>query len=133
MPPAIAKPPLAPQTGATVAKLAPPGGMNPRDRTGASNKPSVVEGERPSQIERRAVELCLEAVRGQMKRREEEGLSATAFFVGVSNVIFITYVFGAFPEHFWLLYALESLYLFPKRYFYRYKLLLRTNDHIFGY
>eukprot|EP00392_Amoebophrya_sp_AT5.2_P018413 g18946.t1 len=91
--------------------------MNPRDRIGpgASNKPSVVEGERPSQIERRAVELCLEAVRGQMKRREEEGLSATAFFVGVSNVIFITYVFGAFPEHFWLLYALESLYLFPKR------------------
>ncbi|CAD7939497.1 unnamed protein product [Amoebophrya sp. A120] len=68
------------------------------------------------EIRREAVENCLQAVRNQTQRRTDEGLSAHNFFVGVANVILVTYVFGAHPEHFWILYAFECLYLFPKRY-----------------
>jgi len=43
----------------------------------------------------------------------DEGMSQTTFFFGVVNVAAISMVLVAHPEHFWLLYGVESLVLIP--------------------
>jgi hypothetical protein len=36
------------------------------------------------------------------------------FACGVLNSLLVTYVFAAYPQHFWLLYMIEGLYLLPR-------------------
>jgi hypothetical protein len=38
------------------------------------------------------------------------------FGFGVFNTLFVTFIFGAFPQHFWILYIIESLIYFPIRF-----------------
>lgn len=39
---------------------------------------------------------------------EGEGLTVTNFVAGVLNLLFCTYFMGAYPEHFWVLYAVQA-------------------------
>ena len=41
------------------------------------------------------------------------------FACGVLNSIVVTYVFAAYPQHFWLLYLIEGLYLLPRNLYFR--------------
>ncbi|CAD7970400.1 unnamed protein product [Amoebophrya sp. A25] len=106
---------------AEMAQRSRAGGNTRAGATAASqnNDPIFNSGTLPSQYGERdalVVTRCLEAVQAQAKRRHQEGLSPFAFFVGVMNVIVTTYLFSGYPEHFWILYAAEVVYLFPKRY-----------------
>lgn len=40
--------------------------------------------------------------------------NGTNFACGVLNSLLVTYVFAAHPQHFWLLYLVEGLYLLPR-------------------
>jgi len=44
---------------------------------------------------------------------EEEGLSQVSFFLGVMNVPLLCIVLAWWPEHFWVLYCIECLFLIP--------------------
>ena len=37
-----------------------------------------------------------------------------SFTCGVLNFLAVVYIFGAYPQHFWILYLVEGLYLLPK-------------------
>jgi hypothetical protein len=49
-------------------------------------------------------------------KRTSEGLNDINFSIGVLNCFFIIYMFGAHPEHFWLIYVVEGMYMIPKRF-----------------
>ncbi len=49
-------------------------------------------------------------------KRSSEGLNEVNFSLGVLNCFFIIYIFGAYPEHFWLVYVIEGCYMIPKRF-----------------
>lgn len=49
-------------------------------------------------------------------KRSSEGLNDMNFSIGVLNCFFIIYMFGAHPEHVWLIYVIEGLYMIPKRF-----------------
>jgi hypothetical protein len=51
------------------------------------------------------------------ERKVEEGFSQWNFALGVLNCFALVYVFGRFPQHFWLLCLVELCYLFPKRFY----------------
>jgi len=55
-------------------------------------------------------------VEEQSKRRAKAGFSESNFTLGVLNSFLIVYVFGAFPQHFWILYIFEALVLIPIKY-----------------
>jgi hypothetical protein len=48
-------------------------------------------------------------------KRLKEGFSQFNFTAGVLNCMLVAYVFGAFPQHFWLLYIVEALILIPMK------------------
>lgn len=48
-------------------------------------------------------------------KRTSEGLNDRNFSIGVLNCFFIVYMFGAHPEHLWLIYVIEGMYMIPKR------------------
>lgn len=43
-------------------------------------------------------------------KRTNEGLNEINFSVGVCNCLFIAYMFGAYPQHLWLIYLCEGTY-----------------------
>jgi hypothetical protein len=47
------------------------------------------------------------------EKRRQAGLNEINFTAGVLNVLLIAYVFGAYPQHFWILYVVESFYFIP--------------------
>lgn len=67
--------------------------------------------------ERKAVDRCLKAVEVQVKKRESEGLSTRTFFLGVVNSHLVAFIFSGYPQHFWILYMLETFILFPVRFY----------------
>ncbi len=64
-----------------------------------------------------AVKKVLAEVENESKNRTEKGFNETNFTIGVLNSFLIVYVFGAFPQHFWLLYLIEASILIPMKYF----------------
>lgn len=50
-------------------------------------------------------------------KRSAEGLNELNFTCGVLNCFFIVYIFGAYPQHMWLIFFVEGLYMLPKRFF----------------
>lgn len=48
-------------------------------------------------------------------KRTSEGLNDRNFSIGVLNCFFIVYMFGAHPEHLWLIYVVQGMYMIPKR------------------
>jgi hypothetical protein len=68
-----------------------------------------------SDADAQAIERCLLAVQHQSEKREQEGLSKTTFALGVLNALFVAWAAGAIPEHFWIIYIVETLILYPAR------------------
>lgn len=46
----------------------------------------------------------------ERRTRKEKGLRASKFTFGLMNCLMIIYVFGCYPEHFWILYAVETIF-----------------------
>jgi len=49
-------------------------------------------------------------------KRMNEGLNEFNFTVGVFNCFFIAYMFGRHPEHLWLIYLIQGMYLIPRKF-----------------
>jgi len=49
-------------------------------------------------------------------KRMSEGFNEFNFSVGVFNCLFIAYMFGAYPEHLWLIYLVEGSYFLPRKF-----------------
>ena len=62
-----------------------------------------------------AIERVLEEVERQGEKRIRDGFSEFNFTVGILNCFFCLFVFNVFPQHFWLLYVIEGMYLFPAK------------------
>mmetsp|Transcript_23391 Transcript_23391/g.34923 ORF Transcript_23391/g.34923 Transcript_23391/m.34923 type:complete len:454 (+) Transcript_23391:87-1448(+) len=50
-------------------------------------------------------------------KKSAEGFNRVNFSVGVLNCFFICWVLGAYPEHVWLLYLIESVYFIPRKFY----------------
>eukprot|EP00970_Alexandrium_tamarense_P013717 scaffold3640_cov201-Alexandrium_tamarense.AAC.2 len=50
-------------------------------------------------------------------KRTSEGFSEFNFSIGVLNCFFIVFMFGAHPEHLWLVYLMEGMFMIPKKFF----------------
>eukprot|EP00545_Synedropsis_sp_CCMP1620_P007219 CAMPEP_0119021514 /NCGR_PEP_ID=MMETSP1176-20130426/26139_1 /TAXON_ID=265551 /ORGANISM="Synedropsis recta cf, Strain CCMP1620" /LENGTH=440 /DNA_ID=CAMNT_0006976137 /DNA_START=141 /DNA_END=1463 /DNA_ORIENTATION=+ len=50
------------------------------------------------------------------EREAKKGFNETNFTWGVMNFAFIAFVFGAFPQHFWLAYLAESAFFIPMKF-----------------
>lgn len=70
-----------------------------------------------AESEEEVIARVLNRIDGISQRRVEEGFSEKNFALGVLNCFALIYVFGRFPQHFWLLCMVELLYLFPKRFY----------------
>lgn len=49
-------------------------------------------------------------------KRTSEGFNEINFTLGVLNCFFISYLIGAYPQHLWLLYFIESFYMIPRKF-----------------
>ena len=61
------------------------------------------------------IRKVLTAVQNHEQQRMHEGFNELNFSVGVLNSMLVAYVFGNFPEHFWLLWLLEAAALIPRK------------------
>jgi len=52
----------------------------------------------------------------QAAKRVKAGFNEVTFTCGVLNCFLILFIFGNCPEHFWLLYLIESIYFIPTRF-----------------
>ena len=68
-----------------------------------------------AELDHATIMRCLEVIEGRADQLKEKGLSSSSFFFGVTNVLLVTYCFGTLPQHFWIIYILETLILFPIR------------------
>ena len=50
-------------------------------------------------------------------KKSSGGLSAVNFTLGVLNCFFIVYIIGAYPQHLWLVYFIESFYMIPRKFY----------------
>ena len=66
-------------------------------------------------IDAETVRTVLRKVDNVSSRLRNNGFNENVFTLGVSNCILVTYIFAAYPQHFWLLYLLQSLYLIPAK------------------
>lgn len=71
------------------------------------HKPKLNSGEAET------VRQVLATIQQQERKRIKEGFNEINFSVGVLNCMLVAYVFGNYPEHFWILYLVEALYLIP--------------------
>jgi len=66
------------------------------------------------QTEMETIEKVLAVIDRSAEKRIREGFSDLNFTAGVLNCFLVCVTFGRFPQHFWLLYLIESLYLLPQ-------------------
>ena len=66
------------------------------------------------QAEIETIEKVLGIIERSSAKRVAEGFSELNFTVGVLNCFLVCIVFSRHPEHFWLLYLVESLYAVPQ-------------------
>ncbi|KAL3923100.1 MAG: hypothetical protein SGILL_001849 [Bacillariaceae sp.] len=52
----------------------------------------------------------MQEVEAIQEREASKGMSNQNFTFGLLNCLFIAYVFGAFPQHFWILYIVETVF-----------------------
>jgi hypothetical protein len=64
--------------------------------------------------ERDLVTRALDTIDAQASKFK--GLSAQSFCFGVTNSLLVAWIFGALPEHFWIVYILEIMVLFPLKF-----------------
>lgn len=67
------------------------------------------------QAEAKTVRKVLDRIDQVAIKRANEGFSKRNFTIGVLNCFFIAFVFGAFPQHFWLVFLVELSILLPIR------------------
>jgi len=65
---------------------------------------------------RDTIKDVLDLVERQALKRQKSGFNEFRFTFGVINSFLIIFVFGVYPQHFWLLYLLESLYFIPTKF-----------------
>lgn len=65
--------------------------------------------------EAETIRKVLLAVQRHEQERIQEGFNELNFAAGVLNSMLVAYVFGNFPEHFWLLWILEAVALIPRK------------------
>eukprot|EP00986_Skeletonema_menzelii_P019292 scaffold27514_cov166-Skeletonema_menzelii.AAC.1 len=63
------------------------------------------------------LQQVLKEVETVSAKRMKEGLNQWNFSIGVFNCFFIVYIFGAHPEHLWLVYLAEGSYLIPRKFY----------------
>lgn len=68
------------------------------------------------QGEAATMQRVLEEVDKAAAKRMKDGFNELNFSAGVLNAFLVCYVFGRFPEHFWLLYYVETLILVPTKF-----------------
>ncbi len=62
-----------------------------------------------------AIQRVLETVEEQAEKRVKDGFSEINFTAGVLNCFFIEFMFTSYPQHLWLVYLIEAMYLFPAK------------------
>ena len=62
-------------------------------------------------------------------KRTSEGFNEINFTTGVLNCFLISYVIGAYPQHLWLLYLLESCYHIPRKFYNMWHAKVRAEFH----
>jgi len=75
------------------------------DRSGLSRTPSIVFRQREAAVLRRVLEEVDKTAAKQMR----QGFNEHNFTIGVLNSFLLGYIFGAFPQHFWLVYFVETI------------------------
>lgn len=68
-----------------------------------------------NKMDAETVRRVLLAVQKHESDRIQEGFNELNFAAGVLNSVLVAYVFGHYPQHFWLLWALEALVLIPRK------------------
>ena len=66
--------------------------------------------------EEKTIRRVLERIELVSLKRMDEGLNEFNFSVGVFNCFFIAYMFGAHPEHLWLIYLVQGAYFIPRKF-----------------
>jgi len=64
-----------------------------------------------------AIQDVINELDAQAAKRVKAGFNEVTFTFGVLNCFLILFVFGSCPQHFWLLYLIETIYFFPTRWF----------------
>jgi hypothetical protein len=65
---------------------------------------------------REAIEKVLEKVDEQALKRVRDGFSELNFTIGVLNCFFILAMFNVYPQHLWIVYIVEALFLIPAKF-----------------
>jgi len=60
-----------------------------------------------------AIRNVIDELEQQGAKRVKDGFNERMFTFGVINFFLILYIFGVYPQHFWLLYLIEALYFVP--------------------
>lgn len=66
--------------------------------------------------EEKTVFKVLKQINEIESRQYKQGFKEVNFTFGVMNCFLVAYLFGAHPEHFWLVYLVESLYYIPLKF-----------------
>uniref|UniRef100_A0A0G4GKU4 Glycerophosphocholine acyltransferase 1 n=1 Tax=Chromera velia CCMP2878 TaxID=1169474 RepID=A0A0G4GKU4_9ALVE len=88
-------------------------GEEPRPQRHLERRPSLLQ--HLSNAEKQGLQKALKAVEEESERLAAKGLSAKAFTLGVVNVVFVAYMMGSRPEHFWFVYVIESIFFIGLR------------------
>lgn len=83
--------------------------------------PTIVKGKELTENELNTIRSVVKDVDGMVEQLMSKAFRESYFTVGVLNCLLISYVFGVYPESFWLLYLVEMLYLIPCNQYHRYK------------
>eukprot|EP00931_Biecheleriopsis_adriatica_P046074 TRINITY_DN26439_c0_g1_i2.p1 TRINITY_DN26439_c0_g1~~TRINITY_DN26439_c0_g1_i2.p1 ORF type:complete len:326 (-),score=63.89 TRINITY_DN26439_c0_g1_i2:123-1100(-) len=67
-------------------------------------------------LDRSTILRCIDVVAQRAEQLKGKGLSSWTFFFGVTNMLLVTWCFGVYPQHFWIVYVVETLTLFPIRF-----------------
>jgi len=63
-----------------------------------------------------AIQNVIDELDLQAAKRVQSGFNEVTFTLGVLNCFLILFIFGNFPQHFWLLYIIESAFFIPTRF-----------------
>lgn len=84
----------------------------------ASRMKSIAAGARGYRKgEAETIRRVLDEIEVLSLRRMAEGFNELNFSVGVFNCLFIAYMFGAHPEHLWLIYLSQGSFLIPRKFY----------------
>jgi len=68
-----------------------------------------------SDADRSTVLHCINVIAQRSEQLKNKGLNPRNFFLGVTSLLLVTWVFGVMPEHFWIIYIVGTFILFPLR------------------